>query len=337
MVNTHAHTHTSWLNLHVLVSCVLTFIACVLFLFLSLSCVCRGVWNPAEINNSPSWQEGRGPNSVQILAWLVQGLAVNGGNTTFVEKLNYLLSEPVRYDVNLLNAKMLAVCDSNFSDDELNYLAYFNFRHGLNAARTNAKRNKKSLPSTLLKTLDTLESYMTLGLDMAQRYKVREKSSFYNPIYCYTSGQVGSPMEREAAKKTKTKTLKDRKRLKFGHNNKKNSNPHQTTITPPTPSKPQFDCSTLSADSVWYLRRWPLEQFNWPQMNSDRLDVTFNTPAYGCRAGQQSNELLPPDERGIHKWNNGPFELDNDGGYSEEGVGPFLSGYWMMKYYGMID
>jgi hypothetical protein len=94
-----------------------------------------------------------------------------------------------------------------------------------------------------------------------------------------------------------------------------------------------FDCNTLSNDAIWYMQRFPLELINWPQFNSDRLDVQLNVPAEPpCSRDISSLKLLPPDERSIHKWNNGVFDLNGGDGLSEEDPTVFLISYWGMRY-----
>ncbi|CAF4015316.1 unnamed protein product [Rotaria sp. Silwood1] len=86
------------------------------------------IWNPLQINNDSYYQESRGLNSPQIFAFLIQTYA-DSGDKRFLDAVN-LLIQPYQYDINLINQKMIAVCDNNFSDDELAYLSYFNLIYG---------------------------------------------------------------------------------------------------------------------------------------------------------------------------------------------------------------
>ncbi|CAF4324096.1 unnamed protein product, partial [Rotaria sordida] len=79
-----------------------------------------GIWNPRQINNDSFYQETRGLNSLQILAFLLQTYAYSG-DERFLNGAN-LLVKSHQYDVNLINQKTIAVCDNSFSDDELAYL-----------------------------------------------------------------------------------------------------------------------------------------------------------------------------------------------------------------------
>ncbi|CAF4402286.1 unnamed protein product, partial [Rotaria sordida] len=80
-----------------------------------------GVWNPRQINNDSFYQETRGLNSLQILAFLLQTYAYSG-DERFLNGAN-LLVKSYQYDINLINQKTIAVCDNSFSDDELAYLS----------------------------------------------------------------------------------------------------------------------------------------------------------------------------------------------------------------------
>jgi hypothetical protein len=72
-----------------------------------------GIWNPIQINNDSFYQESRGLNSLQILAFLLQTYAYSG-DERFLDGANFLI-ESYQYGVNLINQKMIAVCDINFS------------------------------------------------------------------------------------------------------------------------------------------------------------------------------------------------------------------------------
>ena len=130
-----------------------------------------GIWNPSEINENSFYQESRGLNSLQILSFLLQSFLYSK-DQKYLDGINLLINE-YHYDTNLINQKMIAMCDTDFSDDELAYLSYFNFAYTLK------KMNSSDY------NLEMLEEYMKIGLDLSHRYKQMEKSPFYNWIYCY--------------------------------------------------------------------------------------------------------------------------------------------------------
>lgn len=147
-----------------------------------------GIWNPRQINDDSFYQETRGLNSLQILAFLLQTYAYSN-DTQFLNGAK-LLIDTYQYDVNIINQKTISVCDNSFSDDELAYLSYFNFAY--------AVQTMNSTDGQIL--IEHLMPYLEIGLDLSHRYKSLEKTPFYNFIYCFVSGQVfGSKIKRISA------------------------------------------------------------------------------------------------------------------------------------------
>ncbi len=133
--------------------------------------------NPIQINNDSYYQEDRGINSLEILAFLLQAYGYSG-DERFLDGAN-LLIESYQYNVNLINQKMIAVCDSSFDDDEMAYLSYFNLVHAFHtiASSTRLSAIQKARVQSLI---DDLWMYMKIGLDLAHNYKQMEKSSLFN-------------------------------------------------------------------------------------------------------------------------------------------------------------
>ncbi|CAF3757405.1 unnamed protein product [Rotaria sp. Silwood1] len=261
----------------------------------------RGVWNPIDINNGSDHIDERGLGSLEILAFLLQTYAYSG-DERFLNGAN-LLIESYQYDVNLINQRMIAVCQVKFWDDELAYLSYFNLVYAINTFTSMPTLSTTQKERTQL-VIDKLLEYMKVGLDLAHKYKQMEKSPFYNFIYCYVSGQVNQ-----------TRHLFNKSRG----------------------SSPEFDCNSLSKDGIWYMQRWPLELINWPQFNSDRLDIQLNVPAE-CDWGRalRSLKMLPPDERTISIWNYNVYDLDGGDGFLETDPTAFLISYWGMRYFNLL-
>jgi len=91
-----------------------------------------------------------------------------------------------------------------------------------------------------------------------------------------------------------------------------------------------------TADAVWTLARYPMDLITWTVDNSDRADLTPETA--GDRFQRpQIRELLPPDERRIHKWNTNVFSPEGgNGGRGEDDGAAFLLPYWMGRFHGFI-
>ena len=96
---------------------------------------------------------------------------------------------------------------------------------------------------------------------------------------------------------------------------------------------PEFDLE----EAAWWLREYPLDLIDWVIMNSHRKDIEFLEPNF---RKQTITEVLPPDERPIHRHNGNMFSLDRTGGngVSEHSAGDiWLLPYWMGRYLGVIS
>jgi hypothetical protein len=269
--------------------------------FIGLNHSKRGLWNPTEINNGTIHIDERGEGSLEILSFLLQTYA-RSGDERFLNGAK-LLIESYHYDVNLLNRRMIAVCQVKFYADPTSYLSYFNLIHAINTLTSTSTLSTTQKERAQL-VIDKLLEYVNIGLDLGHKYQQMEKSPFYNFIYCYVSGQVNQ-----------TQHLFNKSRGSF----------------------PEFDCNSLSKDGIWYMQRWPLELINWPQFNSDRLDVQLNLPAYcDMERALRSLKMLPPDERTTSTLGYNNYDLDDGDGFLEADPTVFLIGYWGMRYFNLL-
>jgi streptogramin lyase len=88
--------------------------------------------------------------------------------------------------------------------------------------------------------------------------------------------------------------------------------------------------------SVDYLRNASLDLVRWTVDNSHREDIRIvRTPELEML---QTNRLLPPDERGVIRWDENPFRaVQGDGGNTESDGLWWLLPYWIGRYYGYIQ
>ena len=96
---------------------------------------------------------------------------------------------------------------------------------------------------------------------------------------------------------------------------------------------PEFDLE----EAAWWLREYPMDLIDWVILNSHRKDLEFMEPNF---RKQTITEVLPPDERPIHRHNGNMFSLDRTGGngVSEHSAGDiWLLPYWMGRYLGVIS
>jgi hypothetical protein len=93
----------------------------------------------------------------------------------------------------------------------------------------------------------------------------------------------------------------------------------------------------MKDDSKRTLERTPWEMIEWRVENSQRIDFTKSSAA--SRKGQiEFTEVIPPDERPIHKHNSSPYAANGGAnGHAEESPGYWLLPYWMGRYHGWIE
>lgn len=70
-------------------------------------------WISLQLNENPSWFEERGLNSLGILGFLFAAANVTGASE-FLETAEMLCSKH-NYDLNMINQRMIAADDVNFS------------------------------------------------------------------------------------------------------------------------------------------------------------------------------------------------------------------------------
>ena len=89
-------------------------------------------------------------------------------------------------------------------------------------------------------------------------------------------------------------------------------------------------------ETIWELKRMPLDLINWSVQNSNRKDLVF---VKENSLERFTDKVLPPDERPENKHNRNLFKLDENGqGAAELGGGDvYLLPYWMARYFGMIS
>ena len=80
----------------------------------------------------------------------------------------------------------------------------------------------------------------------------------------------------------------------------------------------------------------PLDLIHWLVDNSKREDL--NLTRSPILEDIQTNRLVPPDERGIMRWDRNPWKaIQGNGGYTESDGVYWLLAYWMGRYYGFIE
>jgi hypothetical protein len=89
-------------------------------------------------------------------------------------------------------------------------------------------------------------------------------------------------------------------------------------------------------ESIWWLKRHPLDHISWRLENSQRQDIEKLPKNF---RNQLTKEVISPAEGPVQKHNGNRFDLDNGGnGNSAETPGDvWLFPYWMGRYLGIIS
>ncbi len=89
-----------------------------------------GHWDPPTLNGNRLFSDGRGLNSLQILAFM-QAVVIQSSDQAaqalMARAYADLTSTNNEYNLNMLNLKIESPIDDNFSDDELTFLPYYTF------------------------------------------------------------------------------------------------------------------------------------------------------------------------------------------------------------------
>lgn len=142
-----------------------------------------GQWDPAQLNDFRPWSDGRGVNSMQMLAYL--SAAYHFANDTCREELlghyRELTNETNQYNENVMNLKITAPSDDNYSDDELTFLPYFTFLFFC--------QNSSTCPFDRAPVLTSMERTFQI---------VRpERPDLWDAIYLATSGNQDDSIVRD--------------------------------------------------------------------------------------------------------------------------------------------
>lgn len=239
-----------------------------------------GKWSPAYVNWDRSWSDQRGLNSVQMLGLLLdsQGLVPAGSADwqLFQTALDYLVQQE-GYADNMVNAKIAAPSDDNYSDDELAYFAYYALLNAAPAVQANNSATFTLATNSMLRTWRLIRF---------------TRPSLWHAMTLGTAGAA---------------------------------------LTAP-------DYAALS-DIAFNLRTWPVEQLDWPVVNSDRADLSWLVDPEVNRDFQHSTDsvpVVPANERCTARWNSDERTMDGGSGYNQQDGGAFLLPYWMSRYYGFL-
>ncbi len=109
-----------------------------------------GRWGPDTLNNNRKYSDGRGVNSLQILAYLRATLRFAGDDAdgTLAQAYAELTNSSNQYAENMLNLKIESPGDDNYSDDELTFLPFLTACFAFDFAREDGAPFRAALHRT---------------------------------------------------------------------------------------------------------------------------------------------------------------------------------------------
>jgi len=316
-----------------------------------------GRWGPGDLNDNHFYADGRGLNSVQIIAWL-RAAALFTGNTTYNDLADSLKSQD-GYGLNAVNAKITTPNDDNFSDDELLFVPLYNHLVFANAASLDPEMlcslgrsweqggasTRSSLWALVHAAGDAIASG-ALGNTAGKNHELNLDVDFHSKAGGKAAVEASGDDDDEAASNLA------RLWLACGGGSSRGSQGGTNGAVVGLPyagsDRSSSTCPTDRSDGVlsrdaatvgWSLRTWALDPVEWSTQNAQRTDV--NVAKRPNRFGDEVAQglVLPVNERTYYVWNGDPFILDSGalpGGGSEYANGAFLLPYWMARFHGLL-
>jgi hypothetical protein len=323
-----------------------------------------GRWGPGDLNDNHFYADGRGLNSVQILAWL-RATALFTGNTTYNDLADSLKNQD-GYGLNAINAKITTPNDDNFSDDELLFVPLYNHLVFANAANLDPEmlcslgrsweQGGASTRSSLWALVHAAGDAVATGsLDNYAGHKNKNEFNmdvdFHNAVEKDHKDNENAAVD--AGNDDDAVSNLARLWLACGGDSSRGAQggTNGAVVGAPYVGSDRGSIGTcaagrssgvLSRDAAtvgWSLRTWAKDPVAWATQNTQRsdVDVAQRTNRFGDEVSQDL--VLPVNERMFYVWNGDPFTLNSGvmpGGGSEFANGAFLLPYWMARYHGLL-
>ncbi len=281
-----------------------------------------GVWAPKDLNLNTFYFDGRGLNSMQILAYMnaLNAFDQRDANVTSYVKAHVdNLVNNHGYDRNLLNLKIEIPDDNNFSDDELTFLPYFTWKLAdLQTALSSASASSRTGPRTVSPVMSAqTQRYFNNSMERTWRFVEDEKASLWNAIYGFSRAVslVTKELSHSSSSSSSSSTSPTAAPVAF----------------PPSNPRAYMPASALKAIAE-QLRRFPIELVDWPYDNSHRLDVSIGP--YGSRDSHRphTTRVIPLDEARASKWNMDFYVAEGGDGASASEPSMFSLPYYLARY-----
>jgi hypothetical protein len=259
-----------------------------------------GVWAPEDLNGEFGWSDERGLNSLQILSYL---LTASKHTESEKSKMLYnnalleLLNEKNHYHINILNQKITAPSEINFSDNELSFKPYYIISNACNFGifRTNVNHRKdtNAQDQALDAICEMLRPYYKNSLQRAFNIIQKEKVPEFNYIYNASIPEYINKVQKKS-------TLP----------------------------------STWITDAFYTLAKYPIDLIVWPVNNAGRLDLPIDVSHQPYI--NRSLVLIPRHQSAALRWSFNPFLYVAGAGVQEEDPTFWLLSYWMGRFHESI-
>ena len=258
-----------------------------------------GVWAPKDLNGEFGWSDERGLNSLQMLSYLFAALkhSTNQKNKDiYTNALLELLNEENHYHINILNQKITAPSEINFSDNELSFKPYYVISnacgYGIFSTKNDrnemgADNNNNNIVVQKDEICQMFLPYYENSLERAFRILKKEKCPEYSFIY---------NASRKSVKSTSSTSFSS------------------------TSSK-------WIADAFHTLETYPIDLIIWPVNNNGRLDLPIDVAHQPYI--NRSLVLIPRHQSAALRWSFNPFVFIAGDGAQEEDPTFWLLSYWM--------
>ena len=271
-----------------------------------------GKWSPQYVNDFRGFSDERGLQSLQILSYLSAAANLTASNEAsdeeasvnnmYINAFNELTNATNQYHWNVLNQKIQAPDDNNYSDDELAWLPYFTWF--FTSPATSTSTSTSTSPSTSSSSSSSSSTLQGIGraiglnsLHNSWNLISSERSALWSAIYYASLNSM-----------------------------------EQSSIQTEVRSNILWNLQTWSQDLI----DWPNDNSKRNDIVYESTETRFNVPHI---ESLKSRPPFPVNERRQYRWNANPYVVGPPGGngMTEGDPGAWLLPYWMGRWSGVLN
>eukprot|EP00041_Stephanoeca_diplocostata_P038771 m.1553094 g.1553094 ORF g.1553094 m.1553094 type:complete len:862 (+) comp25268_c1_seq3:151-2736(+) len=262
-----------------------------------------GRWSPHYVNDFRPFSDERGLQALQMLAYLSAAANLTArtdaaGMKMWLDAYADLTNATNQYLENVVNAKIDAPCDDNYSDDELMFLPFFSLLTTCTPDQVPGvvANSSAHAPESPACPFPGLRKAGLTGLARAWRIIRPERSDLW-------------AMMNHACVSAQT----------------------EETVSADVRDDVVWNLQTWSLDLI----EWPVSNTARQDIFYERGANRFGKTHVDST---KTRSPLPANERTQSRWNANPYEVGDGGdGMSEQDPGAWLLPYWMGRFYGILS